>query len=160
MTQGFIEAPLKLAEQTLNDGSGKCFDKDPMRVFDITAEICSNGKGTTPSAATTMSTSMVTQGIRPEGSSSSVTIEKFYSLKLVTSSHAFTYPSPTTKTRLITGSSIQCPPGGWIAGCHWGSGPGQLGDRCTFKTDCMGEYICVAGVCTDNLVDRRASTEE
>ncbi|KAL9629468.1 MAG: hypothetical protein Q9164_006868, partial [Protoblastenia rupestris] len=43
-----------------------------------------------------------------------------------------------------------CPVGGWFPGCVWGSGKGKLGDSCTGKSDCKGDWICVARKCTDN----------
>ncbi|KAL9098021.1 MAG: hypothetical protein Q9163_006232 [Psora crenata] len=59
--------------------------------------------------------------------------------------------TPSSESGNSTGQpGEQCPDGGWFQGCVWGSGNGNLGDTCTGKTDCKGEWICVAGKCADN----------
>ena len=43
-----------------------------------------------------------------------------------------------------------CPPNGWVPGCVWGSGAGQIGDACQYYTDCAGENVCAGGKCADH----------
>lgn len=66
--------------------------------------------------------------------------------------------TPTTLGSVVAPSSgtiaYSATPGQWTPGLIWGSGLGTIGDPCTSKVDCHGNWICIAGKCHDNRTDK------